>query len=60
MYNRRKFDFRTYCLFTQMNGVLKCYWYQEGYIRTSSEIYKLNDLNDKMIHLTNDAIQKYG
>lgn len=36
------------------------YWYQEGYIRTSSELYSLEDLSNPMIHLTNDAIQKYG
>ncbi len=28
LYNRRKFDIRTYCLITRMNGVLKAYWYQ--------------------------------
>jgi hypothetical protein len=39
---------------------MKAYWYQEGYIRTSSELYRLDDLTDPMIHLTNDAIQKHG
>lgn len=47
-----------------IGGVKKFYWYSEGYLRTSSEIYDLNDLDDPYIHLTNDAIQatseKYG
>lgn len=34
--------------------------YQEGYIRTSSQEFKINNLNNKMIHLTNDAVQKKG
>lgn len=45
---------------TQVNGILKAYWYEEGYIRTSSELYQLNDLSNAMVHLTNDAVQKYG
>ena len=39
------------------NGVLKGYWYQEGYVRTSSSEYSLLT-KDGRIHLTNDAIQK--
>lgn len=60
LYQRRKFDIRTYCLLTRVGGVLKGYWYQEGYIRTSSELYQLDNLSDQMVHLTNDAIQKFG
>lgn len=60
LYQRRKFDIRTYCLITRIGGVLKAYWYQEGYIRTASEPYQLQDLSDPMVHLTNDAIQKFG
>jgi tubulin polyglutamylase TTLL1/tubulin monoglycylase TTLL3/8 len=60
LYQRRKFDIRTYILMTQVNGILKAYWYEEGYIRTSSELYQLNDLSNAMVHLTNDAVQKYG
>ena len=41
---------------TSVNGIRKCYWYEEGYIRTSSSIFTLNNLNNKMVHLTNDAI----
>ena len=47
-------------MITSVNGILKGYWYQDGYIRTSSEIFDLEDINNKYIHLTNDAIQKYG
>ena len=35
---------------------MKGYWYREGYIRTSSYEFQLNDFNT-YIHLTNDAIQ---
>lgn len=59
-FNRRKFDIRTYLLMVSIGGVQKFYWYSEGYLRTSSEIYDLNDLDDPFIHLTNDAIQSTG
>lgn len=36
------------------------YWYQDGYIRTSSSEFTLKNLESKMIHLTNDAVQKKG
>lgn len=41
-----------------MNGCLKGYFYEEGYLRTSSREYNTKDLSNKLIHLTNDAIQK--
>lgn len=44
-------------MITIVNGNLKAYWYADGYLRTSSEIYNLDDLKDIYIHLTNDAIQ---
>jgi hypothetical protein len=55
--HRRKFDIRLYCLITCFNGVIQGYYYNEGYLRTSSKFFSLN-LTDKFIHLTNDAIQK--
>ena len=58
--NNRKFDIRCYLLVTTANGSLKGYWYKEGYIRTSSSEYTLEDVEDEMVHLTNDAIQKKG
>lgn len=36
------------------------YWYQEGYIRTSSIEFSIKNLSNKMVHLTNDAVQKKG
>ena len=45
-------------MLTCINGKMKAYWYQEGYIRTSSFIWSLSEIEDKYIHLTNDAIQK--
>jgi hypothetical protein len=37
LYNKRKFDIRCYVLVTSLNGNLRCYWYEEGYIRTASK-----------------------
>lgn len=36
--------------------------FKEGYIRLSGETYSLdeNNLQNKFIHLTNNAIQKFG
>ena len=59
LFNRRKFDIRTYFLAVTINGILKFFWYDEGYLRTSSELYTLNDF-DALVHLTNDAIQVEG
>lgn len=57
LYNKRKFDIRVYMLMVTIGGITKFFWYEEGYIRTSSEIYKADDISDLFIHLTNDAIQ---
>lgn len=56
--HRRKFDFRVFALVTSINKTLKGYFYEDGYIRTSSKEFDLNNLGDRFIHLTNDAIQK--
>lgn len=58
--HRRKFDFRVFALVTCINKTLKGYFYEDGYIRTSSKEFDLDNLDDKFIHLTNDAIQKQG
>lgn len=58
--HRRKFDFRVFALATCINKKLKGYFYEDGYIRTSSREFDLENLDDKFIHLTNDAIQKQG
>lgn len=55
--NSRKFDIRVWVLIThKMNS----YFYHEGYLRTSSEIYSSdeNTFSDPIVHLTNNAIQK--
>lgn len=37
---------------------MKGYFYEDGYLRTSCRQFDLDQLDDKFIHLTNDAIQK--
>lgn len=56
--NKRKFDIRMYGLMTSINGLMKGYFYEEGYIRTSSREYTLKKLTNKIVHLTNDAVQQ--
>ena len=56
LYDKRKFDIRCYLLMTSVNGLLKAYWYSDGYVRTSSKEFSLKNISNKMIHLTNDAI----
>ena len=56
--NKRKFDIRTYAVLTSINGNLKGYAYEKGYLRTSSGVYNTKNLNNRVVHLTNDAIQK--
>ena len=60
LYNKRKFDIRCYILITTVNGIVKGYWYEDGYIRTTSKEYNLKNIDNKFIHLTNDAVQKKG
>ena len=56
--HRRKFDIRTFCMATSYNGNYKAYYYQEGYLRTSCREFSLQNLSNRMVHLTNDAVQK--
>lgn len=58
LYKNRKFDIRHYIMIASINGIIKGYWYEEGYIRTTSYEYVLTKL-DTSVHLTNDAVQKY-
>lgn len=60
MINKRKFDIRSYALVTSINGNMKGYFYDEGYLRTSSREFSINNLSNKLVHLTNDAIQKHA
>jgi tubulin---tyrosine ligase len=54
----RKFDIRVFVLVTVVNGKVRGYMCQEGYIRTSSRQFTLEKLDNRFIHLTNDAVQK--
>lgn len=45
-------------MLTSVNGKLKGYFYEDGYVRTSSKEFSLTNLHNKYIHLTNDAVQK--
>ena len=54
--NKRKFDIRCYMLVTYFNKVFKAYWYYDGYIRTSSKEFNIQNLENRSIHLTNDAV----
>lgn len=44
-------------MISSINGLVKGYWYKDGYVRTTSSEYSLN-FSDGSIHLTNDAVQK--
>jgi tubulin--tyrosine ligase len=55
--NSRKFDIRVYAMLTSINGVMKGFMYRDCYFRTSSKAFDLTNLQNKFIHLTNDAIQ---
>ena len=37
---------------------MKGYFYEDGYIRTSCKEFNLDNLSNRFIHLTNDAVQK--
>jgi tubulin monoglycylase TTLL3/8 len=56
LFERRKFDIRCFALVTSVNGILKAYYYHEGYLRTSSKDYSVHNLS-RSVHLTNEAIQ---
>ena len=56
--NKRKFDIRCYSLITSINGNLKGFFFRDGYLRTSSKEFSIKILNSKVIHLTNEAVQK--
>ena len=58
LYQGRKFDLRHYLMVTSTEGVIRGYFYKEGYVRTTSYPYSL-DNPQSGVHLTNDAVQKY-
>ena len=42
--------------FTWFRLFLLGYWYKDGYIRTSSKVFTIDNVRNKFIHLTNDAV----
>lgn len=59
---KRKFDLRVFALLTYYGEtrVLRGYFYEEGYLRTSCKEFSLKRIDNKYVHLTNDAVQKYS
>lgn len=57
--SKRKFDIRCYAVVTSLNGVTQGYFYKDGYLRTTSCDFDPNDVKNKFMHLTNDAVQKH-
>lgn len=45
-------------MLTSIFGNMLGYYFEEGYIRTSSKEFNLKNIQNKFVHLTNDAIQK--
>lgn len=43
-----------------MTNKLQVYFFKEGYIRTSTETYSTENIDNYFIHLTNNAIQKHS
>ena len=58
LFQGRKFDLRHFMVVNCVGGVLRAYWYQQGYVRTSSSLYSLKNRKDLFVHLTNDAVQQ--
>jgi len=58
LFGKRKFDIRCYGLLTSTNGHTKGYFYNEGYLRTASKDFSLKLISSRIVHLTNEAIQK--
>ena len=43
LYKKRKFDIRHYMMITHVHGIMKGYWFEEGYIRTSGYEFDVED-----------------
>ena len=56
LYNKRKFDMRTWVLLTHD---MKIYLFKEGHLKASSSEYDINS-KDAFVHLTNYSVQKYS
>ena len=53
LYRNRKFDIRVWATMTSKNEI---YYFREGYLRTSSSEYTLDNEN-AFVHLTNQCLQ---
>ena len=58
--HRRKFDLRCFGMLTSIGGCLKGFAYEDGYVRTSCKEFNHDDVTDRFVHLTNDAIQQHA
>jgi hypothetical protein len=47
-------------MLTSTGGSLRGYFFEDGYVRTSCKEFTLEDVADKFVHLTNDAIQVHA
>ena len=58
--NKRKFDIRVFALIVGHadTGLIRGYFYDEGYLRTSSKDFNIEKWDNRLIHLTNDAVQQ--
>ena len=58
--HKRKFDIRVFALAVchADTGRIRGYFYDEGYLRTSSKDFNIDKWDNRLIHLTNDAVQK--
>lgn len=57
----RKFDIRCFVLLTYSSRQgFKGYFFKDAYVRTSSKVYSLDNIDDREAHLTNDAVQKFS
>ena len=45
-------------MITSINGNVRGYFYQDGYLRTACKEYSIKNITNRFIHLTNDAVQK--
>lgn len=60
LYLNRKFDIRCYTLITFLDNKVTAYFYRDGYMRTSCQEFDMENIKNRFIHLTNDAVQKYS
>lgn len=60
LYKRRKFDIRCYGLVVRVSNRTLFFWYKDGYARTSSFEFSVENKKNLMVHLTNEAVQVQG